>query len=74
MNDWDNRTFFWTFQAIQFVFLAVVCLDLIGYYVPIAREALAFLYLTFLPGGVLVLKRSGSTISAQSRRCSTPPG
>ncbi len=56
MNDWDNRTFFWTFQAIQFVFLAVVCLDLIGYYVPIAREALAFLYLTFLPGGVLVLK------------------
>jgi len=55
MNDWDNGTFFWTFQAIQFVFLGVVCLDLIGYYIPIAREGLAFLYLTFLPG-VLVLK------------------
>lgn len=55
MNDWNNRTFFWVFQAIQFAFLAVICLDLVGYYIPIAREALAFLYLTFLPG-VLVLK------------------
>ena len=55
MNDWDNRTFFWVFQAIQLVFLGVVCLDLVGYYIPVAREALAFLYLTFLPG-VLVLK------------------
>ncbi|MDD3857755.1 MAG: DUF2206 domain-containing protein [Methanoculleus sp.] len=55
INDWDNRTFFWTFQALQFAFLAVVSLDLVGYYIPIAREALAFLYLTLLPG-VLVLK------------------
>ena len=55
INDWDNRTFFWTFQALQFAFLAVVSLDLVGYYIPIAREALAFLYLTLRPG-VLVLK------------------
>ncbi|KLK89298.1 membrane protein [Methanoculleus sediminis] len=55
MNDWNNKTFFWVFQAIQIVFLGVVCLDLVGYYIPIAREALAFLYLTFIPG-VLVLK------------------
>ncbi|WP_301676921.1 DUF2206 domain-containing protein [Methanoculleus methanifontis] len=55
MNDWNNRTFFWVFQALQFVFLGVVCLDLVGYYIPVAREVLAFLYLTFLPG-VLVLK------------------
>ena len=55
MNDWDNRTFFWVFQAIQIAFVGVVCLDLAGYQVPIAREALAFIYLTFLPG-VLVLK------------------
>ncbi|WP_214020434.1 DUF2206 domain-containing protein [Methanoculleus sp.] len=55
MNDWDNKTFFRVFQAIQLVFVGVVCLDLVGYHIPIAREALAFLYLTFLPG-VLVLK------------------
>jgi len=55
MNDWNNRTFFWVFQAIQIIFLGVVTLDLAGHYVPIAREALAFLYLTFLPG-ILVLK------------------
>ncbi|MCM2465663.1 DUF2206 domain-containing protein [Methanoculleus oceani] len=55
MNDWDNKTFFWAFQAIQLVFVGVVCLDLVGYQIPIAREALAFLYLTFLPG-ILVLK------------------
>ena len=55
MNDWDNRTFFWAFQAFQLAFIGVVCLGLAGYHIPIAREALAFLYLTFLPG-VLVLK------------------
>ena len=55
MNDWDNRTFFGAFQAIQLIFLGVVGLDLAGYSIPIAREALAFFYLTFLPG-ILVLK------------------
>ncbi|MCK9297359.1 MAG: DUF2206 domain-containing protein [Methanoculleus sp.] len=55
MNDWDNKTFFWVFQAFQVAFIGVVCLGLAGYHIPIAREALAFLYLTFLPG-VLVLK------------------
>ncbi len=55
MNDWDNKTFFWGFQAIQLAFVGLVCLGLVGYYIPIAREALAFLYLTFLPG-VLILK------------------
>lgn len=55
MNDWDNRRFFWVFQAIQLAFIGVILLDLLGHYIPIAREALAFLYLTFLPG-VLVLK------------------
>ncbi|WP_317296639.1 DUF2206 domain-containing protein [Methanoculleus nereidis] len=55
MNDWDNKTFFRVFQTIQLVFVGVVCLSLIGYHIPIAREVLAFLYLTFLPG-ILVLK------------------
>ncbi|MDD3932221.1 MAG: DUF2206 domain-containing protein [Methanoculleus sp.] len=55
MNDWDNRTFFWAFQAFQLLFVVVVSLSLVGYPIPIAREALAFLYLTFLPG-ILVLK------------------
>ena len=55
MNDWDNRRFFWVFQAFQVAFIGVVCLDLVGYHIPIAREVLAFLYITFLPG-ILVLK------------------
>ncbi|HOC84886.1 MAG TPA: hypothetical protein PKJ67_09770, partial [Methanoculleus sp.] len=55
MNDWENRRFFWAFQAIQLAFIGIVCLDLIGYHIPVAREALAFVYLTFLPG-ILVLK------------------
>ncbi|MEG3056685.1 MAG: hypothetical protein RQM90_11860 [Methanoculleus sp.] len=55
LNDWDNRRLFWTLQALQITLIVVVCLDLIGYHIPIAREALAFLYVTFLPG-VLVLK------------------
>ncbi len=55
MNDWDNKRFFWVFQAFQVSLIAVVCLDLIGYQIPIAREVLAFLYITLLPG-ILVLK------------------
>ena len=55
LNDWDNRRLFWTLQALQITLIVVVCLDLIGYHIPIAREALAFLYDTFLHG-VLVLK------------------
>ncbi len=55
MNDWSNREFFRIFQAFQLAFIGVVCLDLAGYYIPIAREVLALIYLTFLPG-VLVLK------------------
>ncbi len=55
MNDWDNRRFFWAFQALQIALIGVVSLDLAGYHIPIAREGLAFLYITFLPG-VLVLK------------------
>lgn len=55
MNDWNNKTFFWVFQVFQVAFIGVICLDLIGYQIPIAREALGFIYLTFLPG-ILVLK------------------
>lgn len=55
MNDWNNRTFFLAVQAFQFLFIGAVALDLVGYQIPVAREVLAFLYLTFLPG-VLVLK------------------
>ncbi len=55
MNDWENKTFFWTLQALQIAFVGVVFLDLAGYHIPIVREALAFVYITFLPG-ILVLK------------------
>ena len=55
MNDWDNGRFFWTFQALQIALIGVVSLDLAGCHIPIVREGLAFLYITFLPG-ILVLK------------------
>jgi uncharacterized membrane protein len=55
MNDWSHREFFWVFQALQLAFVGVVCLSLVGYHIPIAREALALIYLTFLPG-ILILK------------------
>ncbi len=55
MNDWNNRTFLWVVQVFQVAFIGVVYLGLTGHQIPIAREVLAFIYLTFLPG-VLVLK------------------
>ena len=55
MNDWENRTFFLAFQALQIAFIGAVFLDLAGYHIPIVREVLAFVYITFLPG-TLILK------------------
>ncbi|NLA37935.1 MAG: DUF2206 domain-containing protein [Methanomicrobiales archaeon] len=55
MNDWDNRRFFRAFQVLQAALIGVICLDLAGFHMPIAREILAFIYMTFMPG-ILVLK------------------
>ena len=40
--------------AIQIAILSIISLDLVGLQVPILREIIGFLYLTFIPGGLLL--------------------
>ena len=48
-NVWNSKTFVLEVLLLQFVFLAVVFLD-----IPIMRQTFVFLYLTFVPGFVLL--------------------
>ncbi len=54
MNDWKINKFIIIIISIQFAFWGTVGLDIIGFNVPIARQVLGFIYLTFVPGVVLL--------------------
>ena len=55
MNDWEISKFLTVIFALQISLLGLVGLDLIGFKIPILREVVAFIYLTFVPG-VLILR------------------
>ncbi len=53
-NDWDIRPFFKLVAALQLAVLIVVGLDVNGVPLPILRELIAFAYLLFVPGMLLL--------------------
>jgi len=55
MNDWAIRKFLTVIFAIQLAMLGVIGLDSIGLQIPILRQLIAFIYLTFIPG-ILILR------------------
>lgn len=55
MNDWEISKFLAVVFALQIALLGLVELDLIGFKIPILRELVAFVYLTFVPG-ILILR------------------
>jgi len=55
MNDWEIGKFLKVVIAIQLTTLGVVGLDAIGLDIPIIREFFGFIYLTFIPG-ILILR------------------
>lgn len=54
-NDWDIKEFSIFFATIQLVMLGAIGLDVVDIDIPIIREFFGFIYLTFIPG-VLILK------------------
>lgn len=64
MNDWDLKEFLKAILIIQIAVYAVIILDSSGIHTPVLRPLIAFTYLTFVPGMVLLralkLHRLGS--------------
>ncbi len=55
MNDWRFSKFLEVILAIQFVMWSTIALDAIGFQIPIIRQFIGFIYLTFVPG-ILILR------------------
>ena len=54
MNDWEIKKFLKVVLAIQLVMWGVIGLDAIGLKIPIIRQFIGFIYLTFVPGIVIL--------------------
>ncbi len=54
MNDWEITKFLKVILAIQFSMWGVIGLDIIGLQIPIIRQLIGFVYLTFVPGIVIL--------------------
>lgn len=54
MNDWEIKKFIRIILAIQLALWGLIGLDAIGIQLPIARQLIGFIYLTFVPGFILL--------------------
>lgn len=55
MNDWDMKNFLIIVATIQVSILGIIGLDAINLQIPIIRSLIGFIYLTFMPG-IIVLR------------------
>lgn len=54
MNDWESKKFLRTIVAINLAMLGSIGLDFIGLEIPILRQVVGFVYLTFVPGIIIL--------------------
>jgi uncharacterized membrane protein len=54
LNDWEPKKFLRTMVAIQLMMVGSIGLDLMGMDIPILRQVVGFVYLTFVPGIILL--------------------
>ena len=55
MNDWEIKNFLKVILAVQLALWGVIALDALGLQIPILRQVIGFIYLTFIPG-ILILR------------------
>jgi len=55
MNDWRFSKFLKVILALQFAMWSAIALDAVGFQIPIIRQFIGFVYLTFVPG-ILILR------------------
>ena len=54
MNDWEIKKFLKVVLAIQFALWGAIGLDAAGIQIPIIRQLIGFIYLTFIPGIIIL--------------------
>lgn len=54
LNDWGIKKFLTLIFSIQLALWAVLCLDFLGIQIPLLRQIIGFIYLSFIPGILLV--------------------
>lgn len=54
MNHWDVRSFIIVVLAIQFATWGLIGIDAIGFQIPILRQVICFIYLSFVPGIIIL--------------------
>lgn len=55
MNDWNIKSLFGFVAILQFLLFGLISLDYLNINIPVIRELLSFVYLTFIPG-ILILR------------------
>lgn len=55
LNDWEPKKFLRTIVALQLIMLGIIGMDVLGLEIPILRQVVGFIYLTFVPG-IIILK------------------
>lgn len=67
LNDWEPKKFLRTMAAIHLAMLGAIGLDLMGLEIPILRPVVGFIYLTFVPGIIILrllkLHKLGVTVT-----------
>ena len=54
MNDWKNKKFVSVVLIVQLTMLGLVGLGALGFDIPVLRQIVGFVYLTFLPGIIIL--------------------
>ena len=54
MNDWEIKNFLKVVLAIQFAMWGAIGLDAIGLQIPLLRQLIGFIYLSFVPGIIIL--------------------
>lgn len=54
INDWEIKKFLTVVLAIQLAVFGIIGLDAIGLQIPILRQLIGFIYLTFIPGIIIL--------------------
>ena len=54
INDWDILKFLKIILSLQLAYWGITALNYLGIEIPLIRQILGFIYLTFIPGAVLL--------------------
>lgn len=54
MNDWEIKRFLTVILSIQLIVWGSIGIDVVGWEIPVLRQLIAFIYLTFVPGIIIL--------------------